>query len=116
MEAVLYIWLVIIYLWLVCPSKTKETVGNQPKKGFKYIEIPIVKLEYNEPCTIKFALLDDGGNLVETSPEFQVEQVKAATKVAKRTVASMRLQVRDLGIKGSARMNKAQLEQILSQH
>ena len=98
METVLYIWLIILYLWLACPSKPKETVG------FKVIEIPIVKLEYQP--TIK---------LVEV-PIVQLvynEQVKETTKVAKRTVATMRKQVRDLGIKGSARMNKAQLESIL---
>jgi hypothetical protein len=84
METVLYICLVIIYLWLASPSKTKETAGNQPKKGFKLIEIPVVHLEYVPKATVK------------------------------RTVKEMRLQVRDLGIKGSARMNKQQLEYILN--
>ena len=94
MSTVLYILFFVIVVWLRYP---KQTLGNQPKKGFN----------------IKFALLDDDGNLVDTTPEFQVEQVKEAVKVAKRTVASMRKQVRDLGIKGSARLNKAQCEEIL---
>ena len=89
METVLYTWLVILYLWLACPRKDKETLGNQPKKGFKFIEIPIVKLQYQPTVT------------------------SAVAKVTKRTVKEMRLQVRDLGIKGSARMNKAQCEEIL---
>ena len=91
METVVWIVACIVYLWLACPSKTVETVGNQPKKGFKVIEIPIVQLQY-------------------TPKVEQIEQVKQV----KRTVAVMRKMVRDLGIVGSARMNKQQLEDILN--
>jgi hypothetical protein len=108
METVLYIWLIILYLWLACPRKDKETLGNQPKKGFKYIEIPVVQLVYQPPI-----------KLVEipiVKLQYQPKVTVTVAKTPKRTVASMRLQVRDLGIKGSARMNKAQLEYILDTH
>jgi len=130
METVLYIWLVIIYLWLVCPSKTKETVGNQEielveipivklvyQPTIELVDVPIVQLVYNEPCTIKFALLDDDGNLVDTTPEFQAEKVKeVANEYSVLTVAQLRKIAQSYHIKGSRNMRKAQLLESLSQH
>ena len=53
METTLYIWLVILYLWLACPRKDKQTVGNQE---IEMIEIPIVKLVYKE-TTVDYSSL-----------------------------------------------------------
>ena len=44
-------------------------------------------------CTLKFALLDDDGDLVDTTPEFQAEQVKEAIKVAQCIKPSTTLEV-----------------------
>jgi hypothetical protein len=79
METVLYICLIILYLWLACPSKAKLTVGNQPKKGFKLIEIPIVQLVYKEQTTVDYS----GLTVVQLRKIAQSQHIKGARSLRK---------------------------------
>lgn len=76
---------ILYFVVVVWLRYPKQTVGNlvKPEPTISFIEIPIVHLEYVPKATVK------------------------------RTVAQMRKDVRDLGIKGSARLNKQQCLEIL---
>jgi hypothetical protein len=101
MEAVLYIWLVILYLWLACPSKTKQTVGNQE---IELIEIPIVKLQYQP----KIVLAE--------IPVVQLVYKETTVDYSVLTVAQLRKVAQSYHIKGARSMRKAELLESLSQH
>ena len=108
MTIVLAIVYFVIVVWLRYPKQSVEfkvslnLVETPPtvKKGFKFVEIPIVKLQYVP-------------KLVET-PIVQLQYVpKVELPTKPKTVLEMRKIIRDMGIKGSARLNKKQCLEIL---
>ena len=96
METVLYICLTVFFLWGFYPTKRTTTDTEEPSIP-ELVETPITKLVYIP-------------KLVETPITELVyqEQLEPQSINPKPTVLQMRKLVRDKGIKGSARMNKAQ--------
>ena len=134
MTIVLVIMYCVIVVWLRYPKKSVEfkvslkLVETPPTVELveipivqlqyipKLVETPIVKLQYIpkvELVEIPIVQLQYVPKLVET-PIVQLQYVpKVEIPTKPKTVLEMRKIIRDMGIKGSARLNKAQCLEIL---
>ena len=120
MTIVLVIMYCVIVVWLRYPKKSVEFKVSlklvETPPTVELVEIPIVQLQYIpklvETPIVKLQYIPKV-ELVEI-PIVQLQYVpKVEIPTKPKTVLEMRKIIRDMGIKGSARLNKAQCLEIL---